>query len=122
MDTVLTPTFRYVGKTGAVLNVDDFACVDANGELVAGVVGTGLAVLGILTESGTGDGVKKFTVKLGGKVLATNDATAAVAAAHVGDPVYVFNGSTVSSNSTGTSVAGVCIGFVGTKVLVRIAG
>jgi hypothetical protein len=122
METVLTPTFKYVGKTGAVLNADEFACVDATGELVAGAVATGLAVLGTLVESVTGDGVTKQTIKLGGKVLANNDVTAAVAVAHIGDPVYVFNGSTVSSNSTGTSVAGICLGFVGTKVLVRIAG
>lgn len=122
MDTVLTPTFKYPGNSGAVLVADEFACVNATGFLVAGSVATGLAVLGTLTESATGDGVAKLTVKLGGMVLATNDVANAVAVAHIGDPCYVVNGSTVSSLATGGSIAGTVIGFMGTKVLVRIAG
>lgn len=122
MEQVSTPTFRYAGASSAALVVDEFACVNASGELIAGAVATGFSVLGVLAESATGDGSTKVTVKLGGKVLATNDVTDPVAVAHIGDPCYVFDGSTVSSNATGTSVAGTVLGFVGTKVLVRIAG
>lgn len=121
MDLVTTHTFRYPGASGAVLNADEFATVDATGALVAASAATGLATLGTLTASGTGDGATLFTIKLGGLVLADNDGAHAVTAASIGDPCYLTDGHTVSSNATGTSVAGTVLGFVGAKVLVKIA-
>lgn len=122
MERVLTQTHMFPAKNGADIQVDGFAVLDNTGNFVTPAAGTGLVVLGIHTDGGTGDGSSKlWTCTLGGQVLAENDGTDAVTVAHIGKYVYLAGPHSVSSKATGGSVAGVCKGFFKGKVLVQIA-
>lgn len=115
-----TPTLSFVGASAAVLETDGFACLDSTGKLVTPAVGTGLTVSGLIQEGGTGDNATVFVVDRVKFVLANNDTTDAVTAASLNKAVYVFDAHTVSSDSTGTSVAGIARDIKGTKILVEI--
>jgi len=127
MNQVHTPNLFFVGASAATLATDGFACVDSTGELVTPAVATGLKTIGTLVVGSEGmpsdqaNGSARFEVRIGRQlVLAVNDETDPVTVAHIGASCYVKDSHTVSSDNTGTSVAGVVKGFQGTKVLVQI--
>jgi len=106
------PTDRYAGTVSDVFVAGTMATVDtATGLLVEAAVATGLVVVGAHQISATGDGTTKLVVERWPFVVCDNDGTDPVTIADLGGPVYVFDSTTVSSNATGTSVAGTLAGF-----------
>lgn len=111
----------YVLATGAVAVDNEYACLTAANTVTAASVTTGLRLIGLFDipngASITGDGTKTVRVRFlapNEYLSSDNDGTDAVTAA--GQVVYLTNGHTVSTNDTGTSIAGVSIGFDGSKV------
>jgi hypothetical protein len=121
MDTPSVKSYLYVLKSGAVAVQSEFACLNAAGELVAASAVAGLVVIGTFKESLTGDGATKTEVLFTRHVWASSDTTDVVTV--LGSTAYLFDGHTVSSDTTATSVVGSVVAISATDgVLVRIAG
>ena len=114
----------YAVTDAAVITDGDFVCLTSAGRVSPAAVATGLRLIGLADIAGggsvTGNSGGTVTVQVrffraGEVVIADNDTTDAVDAA--GEIVYLFDTHTVSDDATGTSIAGVCVGFKGTKVV-----
>lgn len=108
-------TLKRVLANAEVAHEGGLACIDtANGDLVAGQVGTGLIPIGTFIDVGedgvTGDGSTTFVrVRLFKEVHAlwfVNDTVTPVTDANVGEACYVLDDQTVTGNATGASKAG----------------
>lgn len=130
MESAIVKGQSYVLANNAVARNGEFACINASGLAAAAAVGTGLTCVGFFDTSHgndvTGDGTTA-TVRIrfmdsNELLVADNDGTNALTAASVGKTAYLFDGHTVSSNATGTSIAGKVVGFRGSKVLVKPTG
>lgn len=112
---------------GEVAEKGKLACIDTanGGVIVAGKTATGLVSLGYFHESFTGNGTKKIQIKLHKELQATwldNDTVAAVAATSRGTLCYIKDASTVSSDSTGRSVAGLVLDISTTQGVLVVFG
>lgn len=83
----------------------------AAGYVIPGAVDTGLIAVGRALETKTNsgsDGAASILVEAG-TFKWVNDSNDAVAQAHVGGPCYIYDDQTVSSDSSGTSIAGTVV-------------
>jgi hypothetical protein len=108
-------TLKRVLLSAAVAHEGGIACLDLDdsGKARPGAVDTNLRPVGLFIDVGesglTGDGTKTVLIRLFREVRCwwfKNDTTDAVTDAMVGGLCYVFDDETVSSDATGTSVAG----------------
>jgi hypothetical protein len=108
------------------LFIGSIAVLDASGNCKPGVLATGLTSLGIAratfdNSAGIAGAVRASIEQSNGTkdFLFANDVTNPCTAIHVGLPVYIFNDQTVTSLSTGASVAGKCMGVTAAGVWIR---
>ncbi len=94
----------------AVLYAGALIVANATGYAAPGSVAADLTAMGMATEkvdnSAGADGDLNIEVLRGRAFKFKNDGTNPVTQAHLGQDCYVFDDETVSSNATGTSVAG----------------
>jgi len=97
--------------------------LNATGYLVPMSVATGLIARGVAKEqvdnSGGADGDLNCKSETGIYKF-VNDGTNPVSRATIGDNVYAEDDQTVSTNATGTSVAGELVDFDGTNAFVKV--
>ncbi|MBA1445870.1 MAG: hypothetical protein M3H12_18775 [Chromatiales bacterium] len=97
---------------------------DANGYAAPGSISANLAAMGRAEEfvdnTGGADGEKTVRVRRGRAFKFENSGTNPLTQAHVGRSCYVEDDQTVSSNATGTSVAGEVLGVESDGVWVFI--
>jgi len=107
-ETWSTRTFTLTNTE--VAEQDKLCCIDtATGKAVAGTVDTGLVPIGTFAESLTADGDSPVKVNLFREVKLTwweNSGSNAVTAAMLLGPCYIEDDVTVSSDDSGTSLAG----------------
>lgn len=122
-------TRTFLVEEGVIIYHGALVVLNAAGYAEPGKVDTGLFCVGKADETVDNslgeDGYASVAVHISNACRDfywDNDTTDPVTQAHVGRSVYVFDDHTVSSDSSGTSVAGICTGFTPTgKVKVRHA-
>lgn len=125
----------YPVNGGATLEAGKLAALDAQGNLVTPTETVGLIVAGRVEGKGGGisagmdvdnsaglDGAETADVRPGVYLCNNSAAADEITAAEVGDPCYIIDGETVAkTDGVGTrSVAGIVVGFEGTKVAVAV--
>lgn len=116
MEQTIITAQSYILADGETAVHGEFACIDATGFASPAAVGAGLRCVGVFDLAATGgldvvgDGVKKVRIRFGQPMetfACKSDTTDAVTL--VGSTAYLFDGTTVSSNGTGTSEAGTVV-------------
>lgn len=109
--------------SGAHLYPGALACANATGYATPGAVATTLTALGVVEEDADNtlgaDGAIKAKIRRGA-FLFENDGTNPVTQADLFKNVYIVDDQTVSTLSTGRSVAGKFLGFEGSKCIVQV--
>ncbi|MEF3074118.1 hypothetical protein V2P20_03680 [Methylobacter sp. Wu1] len=113
--------FVYGVAASTKIYAGSLVCVNASGYAVPGSVATTLKVVGRAEEqvdnSAGADGAKTITVRRGTfKFANAGDVTIA----HLETNIYINDDQTVSSVSTGKSVAGKCVGVDADGVWIKI--
>ena len=104
----------------------EMVCIDTSTGLVTiGATSTTLKPIGYAEENLTGDGVATVRIRLFREIWLhqwVNDVATPVVAADIGSDCYILDGSTVTGDATGASVAGQVWAVTTSTVLVEMVG
>lgn len=119
----LPEDISYPVKGSTTIYAGGIVCLDATGYAVPGSASTTLVAVGVAQKTvvnAGSDGAVSVPVREGTFVLENATSTDACTQAEAGTAIYVLDDQTVTKTSTGHSKVGRMVGFVSTKVAVRI--